>query len=192
MAHFEFGLASPFRRGLIALDGYPVVRSVPICLPQKQAKEEWVQRPSHLWTVIGAFEFFGTVPANARWAWSARSPDGKTVAVTWWKDEIARDSGGKLVCDMRNHPQLNIWRGRLGNRDRTRNLAWARDHCDGRFRVVWCKAINPAATLRTAVERYPDKDLWMRLKELDESTGEFYATQEQAVKVSHRRSPSRL
>jgi hypothetical protein len=137
-----------------------------------------MQRPPHLWTVAGAFGFFGTVPTNIAWSWSARSPDGKTVAITWWKDEIGHDPSGKLVCDTRNHPMLSLWQGRLGNRERIENLAWARDHCDGLFRVVWCKANYTGARVRKAIERYPDKDLWMRLKSLNKSTGEFYAVQE--------------
>jgi len=136
-----------------------------------------LQRSSRLWTVIGAFDFFGTVPTNVRWAWSARSLDGKTIAVTWWKEEIARDSNGKLVWDTRNHPRLPEWERRIGNRDRIKNLAWARDHCDGLFRVVWCKAANLAARIPKAIARYPDKDLWMRLDPhcLNERTGEFFA-----------------
>jgi len=135
------------------------------------------QRASH-WTVTRAFGFFGTVPVNIAWSWSARSPDGNTVAINWWRDEIGRDSSGKLVFDTRNCDPLHVWRDRLGNRQRIRDLAWARDNCNGLFRVVWCKVSNPAPTVRKVVERHPDANLRMRLKELNESTGEFYAVHE--------------
>jgi hypothetical protein len=132
---------------------------------------------SELWKLRDSFAYFGTVAANLRWSWSARSPDGKTVALTWWRDESARDDRGRWVYDMRDHPRVNIWRGRHGNRDRIRNLTWTREHCDGLFRIVWCEASDVNARVRKAIARYPDKDLWMRLVHLDDQTGEFLAIQ---------------
>jgi hypothetical protein len=128
-----------------------------------------------LLSVRDAFGSFGAVPANDRWAWSARSPNGDVVVVTWWRDEIGRRPDGKLVYDCRNRPNLHLWQNRVGNRDRIRNLIHARDHCDGHFRIVWCKARDPREPTRVAVERYPDRTLWMKLIELNERTGEFLA-----------------
>jgi hypothetical protein len=52
-----------------------------------------------LWKVKEAFGCFGAIPANIQWSWSARSPDGKTVVVNWWKDlKIRRDN--KLVMTL--------------------------------------------------------------------------------------------
>jgi hypothetical protein len=135
-----------------------------------------VQGLAQLWKVREAFGFFGAVPSNHQWAWSARSPDGKTVVVNWWKDEV-RSRDGKLIYDMRNHPHIDLWRDRRGNRDRIKNLAHARDYCDGLFRIVWIKTNDPSERVRKTVERYPDKTLWMRLSAptLNEHTGEFLA-----------------
>jgi hypothetical protein len=127
-----------------------------------------------LQSVKDAFGFFGAIPVNRQWSWSARSPDGSTVVLTWWKDQEARRDG-KLVYDTRNDPNLAEWRNRHGNRDRTRNLAHARDHCGGLFRIVWAKARDPSERVRKTVERYPDETLQMRLIELDQQTGEFLA-----------------
>ena len=91
------------------------------------------------WTQTAAFAYFGAVATNIQWSWSARSPDLKTVVLTWWMHEIVRD-GPKLIYDMRDHSLLNEWRGRHGNRDRIKNLTCARDHCNRLFRVVWCEA----------------------------------------------------
>jgi hypothetical protein len=128
------------------------------------------------WTLTNAFGYFGATARNIRYAWSARSADGGTVVLTWWKDEI-RKRDGKLVYDMQNHPRLDQWRGRHGNRDRIKNLAHARDHCDGLFRVVWVRTNDPNERVRKTLERYPDKTLWMRLAAptLNEHTGEFLA-----------------
>jgi hypothetical protein len=61
-----------------------------------------------LQSVKDAFGFFGAVPVNRQWSWSARSPDGSTVVLTWWKDQEARRDG-KLVYDTRNDPNLAEW-----------------------------------------------------------------------------------
>jgi hypothetical protein len=131
---------------------------------------------AEFWTARDAFAHFGAVMKNPRWSWSARSPDGNVVVITWWKDEERRHDG-KLVYDCRHHPRLDQWRDRHGNRDRTRNLAHARDHCDGLFRIVWAKARDPSERVRETVERYPDDAVWMRLVELNERTGEFLAAE---------------
>jgi hypothetical protein len=127
-----------------------------------------------LWSVRKAFGYFGTVPKNDRWSWSARSQNGDVVAVTWWKDQVSKRDG-KLVYDKRGDPNLSEWRDRLGNRERIRDLAHARDHCDGLFRTIWAKARDRRERNPPAIERYPDETLWMRLLELDEETGEFLA-----------------
>ncbi|MBF9234617.1 hypothetical protein [Microvirga alba] len=43
--------------------------------------------------VNAAFAYFGAAGRNPRWSWSARSPDGKTVVVTMWKDLITYENG---------------------------------------------------------------------------------------------------
>ena len=127
-----------------------------------------------LMSVKDAFGYFGAVPANRQWSWSARSPDGRTVAINWWKDLETRRNG-KLVYDTRNMQNLAEWQWRHGNRDRIRNLVHARDHCNGLFRIVWVKTNDPDQRVRKTIERYPDETLQMRLIKLDEGTGEFLA-----------------
>lgn len=122
-------------------------------------------------TLTAAFEHFGTVPRNPRWAWSAVSDDHRTVAVTLWEDEIAADGS----VDFFGHPDLEWWSPQLGNKDRIRNLMIARDNCGGRFRVVRVKARDVNERPRQIAERYPDDDVIMRLVDLDEETGEFSA-----------------
>ena len=129
-----------------------------------------------LWKVKDAFGYFGAVPANIQWSWSARSPDGKTVVVNWWKDLIIRRDG-KLIYDTFILSNLPEWRDRIGNRERIRDLSHARDHCDGLFRVVWTQAADQDQRIRKTVERYPGKDLWMKLLKLDVETGQFLAVE---------------
>jgi len=121
-------------------------------------------------TLTAAFAHFGTYPLNPRWAWSAVSPDEKTVAVTIWEDEVGPDGAVNFF----DHPTLETWRYRPGNKDRIRNLKVARDKCGGLFHVVMVKAADPKAEPRQIANRYP-ADFMMRLVDLDEETGEFSA-----------------
>jgi hypothetical protein len=128
-------------------------------------------------TLTDAFGYFGTIPRNIRYAWSAKNSDGDTIVLTWWKDQVDRDGGGKLLMERRNLPSLHQWRDRRGNRERIKHLAHARDHCDGLFRVIWLKAADPNKPTRRTAQRWADETLWMRLDpdSLNEETGEFCA-----------------
>jgi hypothetical protein len=127
------------------------------------------------WTKADAFAYFnGATARNSRWGWSGRSPDGRTVVITLWEDEIHYD-GNTLVADMFGHERLHLWTHRLGNRGRIQDLAWARDRCDGLFRVVMTVAKDIKATPRSIARCYPQKTLVMKLIRLNEKTGEFRA-----------------
>jgi hypothetical protein len=110
-------------------------------------------------TLASAFAHFGTIARNPRWAWSAVSPDSKTVAVTLWADQIAADGS----VDFLGHPELERRQSQLGNRDRIRKLILARDKCDGLFRVVVVRARDIQESPRQIVDRYSDDDMIMRL-----------------------------
>jgi hypothetical protein len=57
------------------------------------------------------------------------------------------------------------------------NLAWARDHCGGRFNVIIAKAKDERADPRSIDECYPVK--WsMKLIEFDSAAGTFMAEAE--------------
>ena len=125
------------------------------------------------WSKSEAFAYFGAAGKNSRWSWSARSPDGKTVVLTLWADElnyksvpISYDCFGSKTA---------IWSDRPGNRERLENLIWARDQCDGLFRVVITVAEDVHAEPRAIKQCHPQRDMVMRLVDLDERTGEFRA-----------------
>lgn len=127
------------------------------------------------WTLGRAFAFFGGAAGrNPRWSWSARSADGQTIVLTLWEDEIT-DDGHTVIADFFGHRNLHIWTDKPGNRERIDNLIWARDHCDGLFRVVMVRAEDTQALPRSIASLYPHQTLVMKLVELDEGTGEFRA-----------------
>jgi hypothetical protein len=127
-----------------------------------------------IWTLVKAFDHFGATAANARWAWSARNADGTTIVLTLWDDEID-DDGTTVTADFFNRPNLPVWKDRLGNRDRIKNLRLARDCAGGLFRVVIVTAKDPRAVPRSIIRRCPHPTLVMRLDRLNETTGEFRA-----------------
>jgi len=125
------------------------------------------------WNLSECFQKFGATGANSRWSWSARSPDGAVVVLTLWKDQI--EVQGKTAIYDTFGKNLDKWVDKPGNRERLENLKWARDHCDGLFRVVITTAKDVSANPRAISECYPH-DMQMRLYDLNEDTGEFRAT----------------
>jgi hypothetical protein len=121
-----------------------------------------------------AFAHFGTRAHNPRWSWSARSDDKKTVVLTIWTDRLGNLKQRPLIYD--NHgDNVWSWTKKPGNRERIDLLKWARDHCDGRFCVVFVVARDEHESPRRIKDRYPEPNLVMRLIDLDEDTGEFRA-----------------
>jgi hypothetical protein len=56
-----------------------------------------------------------------------------------------------------------------------KNLEWARDHCDGRFRVIVGIAKDRNARPRAIKECFPSDKLVMKLTHLDTLIGAFTA-----------------
>jgi hypothetical protein len=120
------------------------------------------------------FKRYGASGRNPRWSWSARSEDGKVVVLTLWKDGISV-SNGVTTYDSFDPSGRAPWIDTPGNRERLENLKWARENCDGQFRVVVTVAKDVAAVPRAIADCYPQPNLIMRITELNEKTGEFRA-----------------
>jgi hypothetical protein len=127
------------------------------------------------WTHAGAFAYFKAKGTNPRWSWSARSEDGKTVVLTLWQDEFGRGAGKQVSYHARVREDATEWIKRPGNRERLENLKWAKEHCDGLFRVVVGIAEDVNARPRAIKECFPHKNLVMCIVDLNEETGEFHA-----------------
>lgn len=128
---------------------------------------------SKSWTLSDAFAHFGAAGTNPRWSWSARSEDGKTVVMTLWQD-IFNFKTRPISYDTYDHG-TEVWTDTPRNRERLENLIWARDHCDGLFRVVVTVAEDVNVYPRKIEECFPQEKMVMRLVKLDEETGEFRA-----------------
>jgi len=126
------------------------------------------------WTHTEAFAHFGTTPRNVQWSWSARSDDGQTVVATFWQDQFSRKDGRLLY---ERPASRETGRRRPGFNELMENLAWARDHCAGRFKVIIAKAKDVKADPRSIEECFPSK-MVMKLVEFDETTGAFVAEAE--------------
>ena len=131
------------------------------------------------WGLAGAIAHFGAAGKNPRWSWSGRSADGTTVVITLWRDLIRRQDGRIVYDNFERAQEPNpSWIRRPGNRERLENLLWARDHCDGYFKVVVVVAKDTNAEPREIAECYPQDRLRMRLERIDEASGRFRAIQE--------------
>ena len=135
------------------------------------------------WTLEKAFRHFGAEKRNPRWSVSARSPDGRTVVLTLWKDRFDHSSRPMVYDRHYDDPRERAWIETPGSRERTENLLWARDNCGGLFRVVITVSKDTDAYPRQIAECYPHEALVMRLTHLDTETGEFRA--EQASETSN-------
>lgn len=125
---------------------------------------------SKKWSHKACFEHYGAKPGNPRWSWSGRSDDGRTVAVTCWQDRF--ESGIDLY---RSHTHLGEagWSSRPGHNELIRNLAWARDNCDGQVRIIVAIPEDRNASPRSIRECFPRPDISMRVTKLDEASGDF-------------------
>lgn len=126
-------------------------------------------------THTAAFAAFGTTPRNVQWSWSARTPDGTTVVVTLWQDLFKRRDGRLTYARPGFDPSNPDTRP--GFRELMENLAWARDHCGGRFKVIMAIAKDPSAEPRSISECFPTK-MTMKLTHLDTTAGAFVAEAE--------------
>ncbi len=126
------------------------------------------------WTLAKSFSHFGAAGTNPRWSWSARSADGKTVVMTLW-DDLLDYSNQPITYSTVGAERLPECMDQPGNRERLENLKWARDHCDGMFRVVITRAVDVGAHPREIAECFPQDRLLMRITDLNEETGEFAA-----------------
>jgi hypothetical protein len=132
------------------------------------------------WSRRECFEHFGAICANERWSWSAKSPDGNTVVMTMWQDEITSHEG-KLVYESRTRSKD---RKLPGATERLANLKWARAHCNGLVRAVIAVAKDLNAHPRSARLWFPQDGLIMKIADLNESTGAFRA---ESVKATETR-----
>jgi len=128
-----------------------------------------------------AFAFFGTKLRNARLDLSTRSEADKTVVVALWRDRFDYSARPAVTYSLRLTGQPADWLDQPGNRARLEDLRWAREHCEGRFRVVVLEAADPAAEPRAVSGASPQQLMVMKLTELDEQTGEFAAAAERIV-----------
>lgn len=86
-----------------------------------------------------AYEEAGYQIANPRNQWTALREDGSGVAMTVWSDEIDKTSEPWRL-DMRAHPRLGVWIGKVGNSVRIRHLRHAEQSLDGRVDLILCVA----------------------------------------------------
>ncbi len=129
-----------------------------------------------------AFGFFNTKLRNARLDLSARNEADKTVVLALWRDQLDYSKRPAVSYRLRRSgAKMPDWLELPVNRTRLDDLRWAREHCEGCFRVVIIEATDPAAEPRSIAGASPQQTMVMKITELDEETGEFTAAAERVV-----------
>src|SRR5665213_2689918 len=118
-------------------------------------------------TRLKAFRALGTKPRNRYRSLSARSADGKTVAVSLWKDRF-QGPAGKMVYSRAGWGDWNLVTGRLFIQD----LLWALGNCGGLVKVA-VVVRDPARPQPRTADCYPANNLLMRVTHVDPVTGAF-------------------
>jgi hypothetical protein len=123
-----------------------------------------------------AFAFFATKLRNTRLDLSARNEADKVVVLALWRDRLDYSKPPAVSYRLdRSGVEVANWIDMPGNRTRLADLQWAREHCEGCFRVVIIEATDPAAEPRVIAAASPQQMMVMKITELDEETGEFTA-----------------
>jgi len=132
--------------------------------------------------VNDALSEVGAYSRNYRYAWSARNEPGKPpVCVLFlWVDEVAEltpYAGTDATTLRMDNTGTTFWKryghGSQGSNEAFRNLQYAQDECNDRFRVMWL--IRDPHRPKQVRERYLDPNLVMELKYLDVEAKEFKA-----------------
>lgn len=123
---------------------------------------------------VAAFAEYGAKLPNDRWAWSAVTPDEKTVVLQLWTERFDPTLDPPRYSEFGN-PGLLHNSKRPGNSARIKHLRWASDNCDGHFRVVIASGTDDEDGNRQTSQASAEKAILMRLIRLDEETGEFEA-----------------
>lgn len=117
-----------------------------------------------------AFAKLGTKSRNRRTAWAAISDDGKTVAVTVWKEEYDFNHGKPKCSYDGATPDKAGWK------ERTEYIQHAIDNCDSLVRVVLIEAKDSRKPGQPRefkqVLRVFDQQ-WFRVRDFDPETGYY-------------------
>jgi hypothetical protein len=118
--------------------------------------------------------YAGAKGKNPRWSWSARTPDGKTVVMTFWKHQFDYKTKPISYAAI-NETGSDAWLRRPGNSERLENLIYSQDHCDGLLRVVITVAEDVNADPPKIADCFPQPKMQMRITDLKRTTGEWRA-----------------
>jgi hypothetical protein len=117
-----------------------------------------------------AFAYFGAIPRNVYWSWSARTSDGKSVVVTLWQHEFKGRAGAMTY----SRSDRDGWHDGAGYREFIDNLQWAIESCDSKVRVIIAVSKDRENPKISSCE---PKDWPMKVVSLNPETGAFVLEQ---------------
>jgi len=127
-------------------------------------------------TISEAFAAFDAKPLNPVWSWSAISRGKSHLVLTIWSDQYQINANADYLsfvwsnfgCD--NH----LWAHKLGNRYRIRDIKYALEHFEGKFKAIKVVADPDLIPERKILRCHPLPHEW-KITEFNPDTGECAA-----------------
>lgn len=124
---------------------------------------------------VASFKKLGAPLASPRADWSGVSADGKTVAISIWRDELDNSIPGSPILDCRQHKDISVWAEFPGNKKRKAHIEHALSSTDGIFKIVMLRAKDPEKLPREIDEAWIWKGMIGKITDYDPNTGGFRA-----------------
>jgi hypothetical protein len=119
-----------------------------------------------------SFAKFGVEQVNERWSWSGLSKDGQTLVLTLWSDQYSFDKESKIFRWSNFGCENELWIADAGNTHRIRDISFALEHLDGRFRAIRVEPEMHLLPERVIRKVSPITHLEWQITDFDSNTGE--------------------
>lgn len=120
------------------------------------------------WTHAAAFAFYGTVPSNVRYCWTAIDEQKPVAVITAWQDGFTNKDGKPM------YHRVHQSRGH-GYRELVKHIKFAQERCGGELRVIIAGAVDPQKHPRQIAWCEPRKNITLRVASFNAETGELWA-----------------
>ena len=119
-----------------------------------------------------AFAKFSVTQVNERWSWSGISEDGLTLVLTLWSDQYRFNKESRIYEWSTFGRDIDSWIDDAGNAHRIRDISYAIEKLEGRFRAIRVDPDTSSLPNRTIKKVSPILNLEWEITDFDPNTGE--------------------